>query len=85
MIEKALTLLGPDIELLTEMLLALGAKLLVSYGVMPEYYTGMGRALIHALQEQLGSHFTEEIRDAWVDVYGIVAYDMIRAQQTMKQ
>jgi len=84
-IERAMTLLGPDTDFLTDMMLALGTKLLVSYGVKPEYYTSMGRALIHVLQEQLGSHFTDEIRNAWIDLYGTVSYDMICFQQKMRK
>lgn len=37
MIDKALGMLGPDIELLTEILLELGQKH-VAYGVKPEYF-----------------------------------------------
>eukprot|EP00429_Kryptoperidinium_foliaceum_P010424 CAMPEP_0176002098 /NCGR_PEP_ID=MMETSP0120_2-20121206/470_1 /TAXON_ID=160619 /ORGANISM="Kryptoperidinium foliaceum, Strain CCMP 1326" /LENGTH=159 /DNA_ID=CAMNT_0017334673 /DNA_START=96 /DNA_END=575 /DNA_ORIENTATION=+ len=80
MIDKALGMLGPDIELLTEILLDLGAKH-VGYGVKPEYFPSMGRALIHAVKEQLGDRFTDEMKDAWVEVYGALSYDMIRAQK----
>jgi hemoglobin-like flavoprotein len=81
MINKALGFLGPDIELLTEMLLDLGAKH-VHYGVKPEYFPSMGRALLHALQDALGDEFTQKTRAAWVEVYGAMSYDMIRAQKT---
>ncbi len=80
MIDKALGMLGPDIELLTEILLDLGAKH-VGYGVKPEYFPSMGRALIHSVKEQLGDKFSEEMKDAWVEVYGALSYDMIRAQK----
>lgn len=80
MIDKALGMLGPDIELLTEILLELGAKH-VGYGVKPEYFPSMGRALIHAVKEQLGDRFSDEMKDAWVEVYGALSYDMIRAQK----
>lgn len=80
MIDKALGMLGPDIELLTEILLDLGAKH-VAYGVKPEYFPSMGRALIHAVKEQLGDRFTDEMKDSWVEVYGALSYDMIRAQK----
>ena len=81
MIDKALGMLGPDIELLTEILLELGQKH-VNYGVKPEYFPSMGRALIFAIQEQLGEdEFNAEIKDSWVEVYGALSYDMIRAQK----
>ena len=50
MIDKALGMLGPDIELLTEILLDLGAKH-VGYGVRPEFFPSMGRSLIDAIQK----------------------------------
>jgi hemoglobin-like flavoprotein len=81
MIDKALGMLGPDIELLTEILLELGKKH-VDYGVKPEYFPSMGRALIHSVQSVLGNDaFTEDVKDAWVEVYGALSYDMIRAQK----
>jgi hemoglobin-like flavoprotein len=81
MIDKALGMLGPDIELLTEILLELGKKHVV-YGVKPEYFPSMGRALIFAVQSVLGQDaFPAEIKDSWVEVYGALSYDMIRAQK----
>ena len=80
MIDTALSMLGPDIELLTGILLDLGAKH-VGYGVKPEYFPSMGRALIHAVKESLGDEFSDEMNDAWVEVYGALSYDMIRAQK----
>jgi hemoglobin-like flavoprotein len=79
MLHMALGFLGPDIEFLTEVLLELGAKH-AQYGVKPEYFPSMGRALLHSLQETLGDEFTQQTRDAWVEVYGAMSYDMIRAQ-----
>ena len=54
---------------------------LKQYGVKPEYFPSMGRALIYAVEQQLGEEkFTRETKDAWVEVYGALSYDMIRAQ-----
>jgi len=84
MIDKALGMLGPDIELLTEILMDLGLKH-AKYGVKPEYFPSMGHALIHAVELQLGQEaFNREIKDAWVEVYGALSYDMIRAQKMPK-
>ena len=81
MIDKALGMLGPDIELLTEILLELGQKH-VSYGVKPEYFPSMGRSLIFAVQKVLPeASFSPDIKDSWVEVYGALSYDMIRAQK----
>ena len=81
MIDKALGMLGPDIELLTEILMDLGKKH-VQYGVKPEYFPSMGRALVYAVEELLPEEeFSRQVKDAWVEVYGALSYDMIRAQK----
>ena len=80
MIDKALGMLGPDIELLTDVLLELGEKH-VGFGVKPEYFPSMGRSLLAALKSSLGDAFTEEVKSAWVEVYGALSYDMIRGQK----
>jgi hemoglobin-like flavoprotein len=74
-------MLGPDIEMLTDILLELGQKH-VHYGVQPEYFPTMGNALIQAVKDVLGDeHFTTEIKDSWVEVYDAMSYDMIRGQK----
>ena len=83
MIDKALSMLGPDIEILTEILMELGEKH-VRYGVKPEYFPSMGRALIESVGEQLGDSFTPSMKADWVEVYGALSYDMIRAQKNVK-
>jgi len=84
MIDKALSMLGPDIEILTEILMELGEKH-VRYGVKPEYFPGMGRALIETVEEHLGKKdFTSDVKADWVEVYGALSYDMIRAQKNVK-
>jgi methyl-accepting chemotaxis protein len=81
MIDKALGMLGPDIELLTEILMDLGIKH-VRYGVKPEYFPSMGRSLIYTVESLLDSDdFSRDVKDAWVEVYGALSYDMIRAQK----
>jgi hemoglobin-like flavoprotein len=68
-------MLGPDIELLTEILLELGGKH-VRYGVKPEMFPIMGEVLIATLKEVL----KEEVHvAAWKDVYKELSNDMIRA------
>ena len=48
----------------------------VKYGVAPEDYTPVGNALLYALRQGLGSGFTPEVRQAWVDLYRLVANTM---------
>jgi hemoglobin-like flavoprotein len=84
MIDTALNMLGPDIELLTEIMTELGLKH-VRYGVTPEMFPIMGDALIHTLETTLKDDFTDPIREAWIETYSALSQDMIRAQVKVKQ
>jgi hemoglobin-like flavoprotein len=44
----------------------------------------MGRALINTVEENLADNFTSEMKADWVEVYGALSYDMIRAQKRAK-
>mmetsp|Transcript_20717 Transcript_20717/g.36417 ORF Transcript_20717/g.36417 Transcript_20717/m.36417 type:complete len:160 (+) Transcript_20717:90-569(+) len=79
MVDRAIGLLGPDIELLTEILVELG-QTHAKFGVDASFYPPMGQALIATLEEYLGDDLTEEARDSWLEVYGAMSYDMIRAK-----
>lgn len=79
MFDTALNMLGPDIELLTEIMQELGVKH-IRYGVKPEMFPMMGNALVHVLEETLGDNFTENIRDSWLETYQALSGDMIEAQ-----
>jgi hypothetical protein len=79
MVDRALDLLGPDIELLTEILLDLGRSH-SRFGVEASFYPPMGQALIRTMEEMLGDTYTPAIKDAWVKCYQALAYDMIRAK-----
>jgi hemoglobin-like flavoprotein len=78
MIDTALNMLGPDIELLTEIMHDLGRKH-IRYGVKPEFFPIMGEALVCALQDALGGGFTETIKASWIETYDALSGDMIRA------
>jgi hypothetical protein len=66
MIERAIGLLGPDIELLTDILLQLGKKH-STFGVKQSHFLPMGTALLDMLKELLKDKYTDEIKDAWVE------------------
>ena len=51
----------------------------VDYGVKDEDYDTVGAALIWTLSQGLGDDFTDEVKDAWVTVYGILATTMKNA------
>jgi methyl-accepting chemotaxis protein len=84
MIDTALNMLGPDIELLTEIMTELGLKH-VRYGVKPEMFPIMGDALLHTLETTLKSSFTKPVKEAWLEVYSALSQDMIRAQVKTKK
>ena len=49
------------------------------YGVRDGHYTTVGEALIWTLEQGLGAAFTPEVRAAWVDAYGWLAFVMREA------
>jgi len=51
----------------------------VRYGVKPEYYPLVGKALLWALQNGLGKDWTREVEIAWQNCYDILAGKMIKA------
>ena len=48
----------------------------VDYGVKPEDYDSVGTALLWTLEQGLGDDFTPEVKEAWAEVYGLVATTM---------
>jgi len=55
------------------------AKRHVAYGVKEEYYPSVGEALIWTLEKGLGDAFTQETKEAWIILYGILTNTMIDA------
>jgi hemoglobin-like flavoprotein len=49
------------------------------FEVTPSQYSAFGEALIWSLEQQLGSAFDAEVKEAWVALYGKVSENMIRA------
>ena len=45
----------------------------VHYGVQDHEYDSVGTALLWTLERGLGSEFTPEVRNAWTEVYLLVA------------
>ncbi|CAB9529184.1 Involved in oxygen transport in the brain. Hexacoordinate globin [Seminavis robusta] len=77
MLGKALNMLGPDDELLTEIMSDLGKKHF-HMGVDDEhYYRIMGDSLFLALGELLGKDFCPQVEESWTIVYGEITAAMI--------
>lgn len=45
----------------------------VAFGTQPAHYEPVGAALLWTLEQGLGDGFTPEVREAWVETYGLVA------------
>mmetsp|Transcript_12899 Transcript_12899/g.26769 ORF Transcript_12899/g.26769 Transcript_12899/m.26769 type:complete len:85 (-) Transcript_12899:186-440(-) len=84
MLDTALDMLGPDIELLTEIMLELGAKHR-RYGVQPEMFPIMGVAIVDALHATLKEGFTESMEDAWIETYDALSQDMTLGMSQSKK
>jgi len=79
MIGSALNLLDRPATLLP-VLRQLGARH-AGYGVKESHYATVGGALIQTLEQGLGVAFTDEVRQAWVDLYAVIRSTMIDAAQ----
>ena len=75
-VNTAVGMLGPDLAPLVEVLQALG-KRHAKYGVAEEHFPIVGKALIETLSAAMGDAFTDEVKDAWVEIYGVIQAQMI--------
>lgn len=81
MLDSALHMLGPDIELLTDIMTDLGAKH-VGYGVKPDLFIIMGDCLMDVLSDLLPEgKFTPSVKSSWKEVYGALAADLMKANK----
>ncbi len=71
---NSLTRLETLIPVLSDM-----ARRHVGYGVQDEHYATVGQALIDTLTNAFGDAFTDELKNAWTEMYQIVAGTMINA------
>ncbi|TKJ89765.1 NO-inducible flavohemoprotein [Paenibacillus sp. CFBP13512] len=56
-----------------------------SLGVLPEHYPIVGKYLLQAIQEVLGTAATPEILEAWGKAYGVIADAFIGIEEQMYQ
>jgi hemoglobin-like flavoprotein len=87
MIETSLNMLGPDIDMVTDIMTGLGPKH-VKYGVKLEMFPILGQCLIDTVAECLNeltpSSFTEEAREAWEEVFANLSGDIMKAYATLE-
>ena len=55
----------------------------MGYGVKDAHYDTVGEALIWTLGKGLGDSFTDDVKEAWVTAYGILAATMKDAASEM--
>ncbi|MEE8056572.1 MAG: globin domain-containing protein, partial [Pseudomonadales bacterium] len=86
--EKLMNMIGAAVGLLdrTEQLIPVVQKLGErhgGYGVIADHYDTVGEALLDTLDAGLGDDFTDDVRAAWAEVYGILAKTMIDAADNL--
>ena len=77
MIDSVLSLLGPDIEVLEDLLSQLGVRH-TRLGVEKEYFPLLGQALFSVLKDALGEKYTKEVEHAWNTVYASLSDEIIK-------
>ncbi|MEO1094150.1 MAG: globin family protein [Cyanobacteria bacterium J06638_28] len=61
---------------LTGALKGLGARH-VRYGALPEHYPLVGNTLLKTFEQYLGTDWTADVKQAWVDAYGLITEVML--------
>lgn len=82
--KKLMTMIGTAVNALNNLEAVVPAvqdlgKRHVGYGVKKEDYDSVGAALIWTLEQGLGDDFTDDTKEAWVTVYGVLSGAMIGA------
>jgi hemoglobin-like flavoprotein len=71
-----------DLPTIVPVVQALGQRH-VGYGVKPDHYPTVGKALLWTLEQGLGPKATPEVLEAWGAVYRILSSIMIESAQPM--
>ena len=84
--KKLMTMIGTAVRGLTQLEKIVPAvqnlgKRHVEYGVKAADFDTVGEALLWTLGAGLGDAFTDEVKEAWTETYGILAKTMIDAME----
>jgi len=80
MLDETLNLLGPDIDLLTEIMTKLGYQHL-KCGVTADMFPLMNASLIEAVEDSLkGGSLSKKHRKAWIETMDALTEDMVVVQ-----
>jgi hemoglobin-like flavoprotein len=78
MLDMAVHMLGPDMDIVEEQMYDLGSSH-ERYGVTPEHFDLMGQALIHTLKMVLGPRsFMDRTEQSWQEIYSFMTKTMIK-------
>lgn len=85
--KKLMSMIGAAVNLLHDLdklvpVLEKLAQRHVDYGVQEKHYETVGEALISTLSQGLGEAFTDDIKQAWLDVYGLISTTMLNAAKS---
>ena len=76
MLDTVIEMLGPDSQLVSELLHDLGAKH-KAFGVHPKLFDTMGACILNVFENALfAGKFGKETREAWEDVYSKISQHM---------
>lgn len=78
MMDIVLSLLGPDVEMLEEILGQLGQRHQMR-GVKKEYFPLLGDAIRETLSLMIGDKYTDEDDAAWKEVYDALSAEIVKA------
>lgn len=78
MLDGVLSLLGPDVEMLEEILSQLGRRHLM-HGVKKEYFPLLGNAIREAISLIIGDNYTDEDDLAWKEVFNELSTEIVKA------
>ena len=77
MLDMAIDMLGPDMEMVEMELTEIGI-MHIGVGVTPRHYPLMGAALIDTLADELGNEvFTQKHKDAWNATFTFMSTTMM--------
>jgi hemoglobin-like flavoprotein len=82
--KKLMAILGTAVQSLTNLpalipVLEKLAQTHLEYGVEAAHYDVVGEVLLWTLEQGLGDHFTEEVKEAWGQTYTIISQTMCDA------
>ncbi|MGR3220389.1 MAG: globin family protein [Candidatus Anammoxibacter sp.] len=56
----------------------------VSYGTIKDHYPMVAQALLRTLEEYTGDAWTENVKAAWVEAWGVISENMLKGAKGVK-